>query len=278
MNDAKLIFADQVDENYLNAMEIPLLAGRGFTKADTLNQIIINETAAKEIGFDINEVPGKNLYSGPLNAMDTFPVIGVMKDFNFSTLHEKINPLFFRYNRRNPNILVSFQAGNYSTTLANLETIWKQVNPNEPFVYFFLDESIQKQYQTENTMLRIINSFTLLAVLICCMGLFGLVAFTAERRAKEIGVRKVLGASISNITLLLSKDFLKLVLISIAIVSPIAYFFMHKWLQDFAYRINIDVWTFILAASIAIIFALLTVGFQSIKAAITNPVKSLRTE
>jgi len=278
MNDARQVFFNAVDENYFDAMGIPLVAGRNFTRTDTLHQVIINETAAKELGLSISEAPGQNLYTGTDSNMMTFHIVGVLKDFNFASLHENIKPLFFQYNYRYPNLIVSANTANYSGLIAKLQTIWKSFNPQAPFEYSFLDENIQKQYETENTLLRIINSFTILAIFICCLGLFGLAAFMAEQRVKEIGIRKVLGASVSSITTLLCKDFLKLILISVVIVSPIAYYFMHKWLQDFAYRTTIGWWIFVTVGVIALLIALFTVSFQSIKAALANPVKSLRTE
>ncbi len=278
VNDAKQISYNGVDENYLDALGIPLVAGRKFTKADTIHQVILNETAVKELGFSIDEAPGKKLYSGSDSDMLTLDIVGVMKDFNFASLHENIKPLFFQCRTRLPNLIVSSNTADYSSLLASLQGAWKRFNPQAPFEYSFLDENIQKQYETENIMLRIINSFTVLAIFICCLGLFGLAAFTAEQRVKEIGIRKVLGASVSSITVLLSRDFLKLVFLSIVITSPVAYYFMDKWLQEFAYRINIGWWVFASAGLIALLIALLTVSSQAIKAAISNPVKSLRTE
>jgi putative ABC transport system permease protein len=278
MHDTKPVSFNAVDENYFDAMGIPLVAGRNFTKADTLNQVIINETAAKELGLSTSEAPGQNLYAGADSNMTTFHIVGVLKDFNFASLHENIKPLFFEYHHTFPNLIVSSYAADYSSLIAKLQTAWKRFNPQAPFEYSFLDENIQKQYETENTLLRIINSFTLLAVFICCLGLFGLAAFTAEQRVKEIGIRKVLGASVNSITTLLCKDFLKLVLISVVIISPLAYYFMHKWLQDFAYRVNLSWWVFVVSGTIALLIAMVTVSFQAIRAAIANPAKSLRTE
>jgi putative ABC transport system permease protein len=278
MNDARLVSYNLADDNYFEAMGIPLVAGRNFTKADTLNQVVINETAAKELGLAIPEAPGQDLYAGKDSNKTTFHIVGVLKDFNFASLHEKIKPLFFRYNYHFSHLIVSSRSSNYAALLAKLQTAWKQFNPQEPFEYSFLDENIQRQYETESTLLRIINSFTILAIFICCLGLFGLAAFTAEQRVKEIGIRKVLGASVGSITVLLSRDFLKSVLISIVIASPVAWFAMNKWLQDFAYRISIGWWIFIIAGSLALVIAFITIGFQAIKAAIANPVKSLRTE
>ena len=278
LNDAKNIMYNQVDENYFEAMGISLVAGRNFIKGDTANQVMINETAARELGLTIDEAPGQNLYSGSDSDKATFPIVGVIKDFNFASLHEPIKPLFFRCNYRLPYLLVSSRTNDYPSLLAKLETAWKQFNPQAPFEYSFLDENIQKQYETENTLLRIINSFTILAIVICCLGLFGLAAFTAEQRVKEIGIRRVLGATSGNIVTLLSKDFIKLVVIACIITAPLAWWLMNTWLQDFAYRINISWWVFVLASVFALVITLITVSFQAIKAAFVNPVKSLRAE
>lgn len=278
LNDAKRILYNHADENYFEAMSIPLVAGRNFTKADTLRQIIINETAAKELGIGIYEAPGKILYIGGDSNRNAFTIIGVLKDFNFASLHEKIKPIFFRYNYRYPNIIVSSNTTDYESLISKLQSVWKQLNPQEPFQYTFLDDNIQKQYESENTLLRIINSFSILAIFICCLGLFGLAAFTAEQRVKEIGVRKVLGATTSNLVALLSKDFLKLVLIACIITMPLAWWAMNDWLQEFAYRISISWWIFVLAGIFALLITLITVGLQAVKAASANPVKNLRTE
>lgn len=159
-----------------------------------------------------------------------------------------------------------------------MEAVWHKDIPDAPFEYSFLDSEVQKQYESEMTLSQIINSFTLIAILISCLGLFGLAAFSAEQRSKEIGIRKVLGASVSGIVTLLSKDFLKLVIVAIVIAAPIAWWGMSKWLQAFVYRINISWWMFALAGILAVIIALVTVSFQAIKAALMNPVKSLKTE
>ena len=162
--------------------------------------------------------------------------------------------------------------------LGKVETIWRKDLPGTPFEYAFLDEEVQKQYETEITMARIINSFTLIAILISCLGLFGLAAFSAEQRKKEISIRKVLGASVTGVIKLLSTDFLKLVGVAIVIATPIAWWAMNKWLQNFAYKVDVSWWMFAVAGLVAIFIALFTVSFQAIKAAIANPVKSLRTE
>ena len=168
--------------------------------------------------------------------------------------------------------------GNVKATIAQIESVWKKVYPNEKFEYAFLDQTIASFYDKEQKTAQLINAATLIAIFISCMGLFGLVTFTAQQRVKEIGIRKVLGASVAGIVAMLSKDFLVLIIISLVIASPIAYYIMHTWLQGFAYRIHIDLWMFLLAGLTAVMIAFITVSFKAIKAALVNPVKSLRNE
>jgi len=175
-------------------------------------------------------------------------------------------------------LIVHAKASDISTVLKSIEGSWKKLNPNEPFEFSFLDEDFQKNYDAENRLSSLLGYFTLIAIVICCLGLFGLATFSAEQRTKEIGIRKVLGASVGGIVTLLSKDFLKLVAISIVIASPIAWYIMNKWLQDFAYRTNIGWMVFAVAGILALLIALITISFQAIRAAVSNPVKSLRTE
>jgi putative ABC transport system permease protein len=203
-----------------------------------------------------------------------------MKDFNYNSLRDDIKPFMLVYgaDANLPVVVLSANSDNYQSLLAKIETAWRRDFPSVPFEYKFLDDEIQHQYEAELTVSHIINSFTLMAVLISCLGLFGLAAFSAEQRKKEIGIRKVLGASSFNLTALLSKDFLTLVLISILIASPVAWWAMSKWLQAFTYRVQISWWMFCAAGLIAVLIALFTVSFQAIKAAMANPVKSLRTE
>jgi len=195
-------------------------------------------------------------------------------------LHVGIEPYAFQLNT--PPVynylIVHAKAADISAALRTIQVGWHKLNPNEPFEYSFLDEDFQKNYEAENRLASIVGYFTAIAILISCLGLFGLATFSAEQRTKEIGVRKVLGASITGIVALLSKDFLKLVAISIVVASPIAWWVMHKWLQDFAYRINIGWMVFALTTVLALAIALITISFQAIRAAIANPVKSLRTE
>ena len=205
-------------------------------------------------------------------------IIGVVKDFHHSSMHNKIEPALM-YSDKFWRTLISVKAreGNIKQTLATMETVWHKFLPNEPFDYAFMDDTFNALYKADIKTSKLIPIFSIIALIISAMGLFGLTAFTVERKRKEIGVRKVLGASITNITTLLSKEFTVLVLISIVVASPVAYWVMNKWLEDFAYRININWSVFVFAGSAALIIALATVSFQAVKAAVANPVKSLRT-
>lgn len=269
------------DENVLKANGIKLLTGRDFRLNDT-NRVLINQTLAKRLGLSIDKAPGTRLYSQfGTNPPIFVEVVGVMKDFNYNSLHGEIRPFMFVYDN-NPDrfttLVVSVKSNNYHSLLANMAAIWQKDLPGTPFEYMFLDQEVQKQYTAEITMSQIINSFTIMAILISCLGLFGLAAFSAEQRSKEIGIRKVLGASVTGIVSLLSMDFLKLVIISFGIATPIAWWAMSKWLQAFAYRVPISWWMFALSGIIALFIALFTISFQAIKAALSNPVKSLKTE
>jgi putative ABC transport system permease protein len=265
------------DENFVKATGIQIISGRDFRFHDS-DKVLINETLMKRLGLNLKNAPGSKLLTGDER---NYEVAGVMKDFNYSSLHDNINPFMIICEPKRDDIhdvIVNVSSNNYKKLIAKIETIWHKDLSGEPFEYTFLDAAVQQQYQSEITFSNIINSFTLMAIFISCLGLFGLAAFSAEQRRKEIGVRKVLGASVTGLVQLLSKDFLKLVAISIIIATPIAWWAMSKWLQAFAYRVNISWWMFALAGCISILIALITVSFQAIKAAIANPVKSLRTE
>jgi len=274
--DASMIGAD---ENFMKTTGIKLAAGRDFRPLDS-GKVIINESLAKILGLHINQAPGTKLFTEFSNGERlSFEIAGVMKNYNFNSLRDDIKPLFIRYISGNiPEVLISTSSSNYKTLLGEIAAIWSKHFAGVPFEYQFVDEEVRKQYQAEITLSNIINSFTLMAIFISCLGLFGLTAFSAEQRSKEIGVRKVLGASVSSIVQLLSKDFLKLVMIAMLVALPIAGWVMNKWLQNFAYRVNISWWMFVLAGAIAVIIALVTVSFQAIKAAMANPVKSLKAE
>jgi putative ABC transport system permease protein len=270
-----------VDEYFVKSNGIQIIAGRDFHLNDS-GKTLINETLCRRLGLTPEKAPGTMLYTeykpDPLYSIQ---VIGVMKDFNYSSLHNEVKPLELDYDARSnrfTKMTVSVNSNNYKSLLTKIETAWHKNLPGVPFEYQFLDEVMQKQYESEETLGNIINSFTLMAILISSLGLFGLASFSAEQRSKEIGIRKVLGASVSGIVQLLSKDFVKLVLLSFLIATPIAWWAMHKWLSAFAYRTPISWWMFALAGLIAVCIAIITVSFQAIKAAVANPTKSLKTE
>jgi len=269
------------DKYFVKANGIKIIDGRDFRENDS-GKVLINTTLMKRLGLTLQDAPGTKLYTHYPPSPETFvEVAGVMKDFNYNSLHKDIRPFMLVYDPgRNDisDLTVAVNSTNYKSLLGKMETLWHKDLPGTPFDYSFLDEEVQKQYETEITLSNIINSFTLMAILISCLGLFGLAAFSAEQRNKEIGIRKVLGASVPGIAGLLSKDFLKLVLIAIVIATPIAWWAMNKWLQAFTYRIQINWWMFALAGFIAILISLLTISFQAIKAAVANPVDSLRSE
>jgi len=269
------------DEHFVNTNGIKILSGRDFHINDSL-KVLINETLAKRLGFTPQTAVGQRLYTQyPPNPLTYVEVAGVMKDFNYSSLHGEVKPFMLVYSH-NPGdfsyIVASTDSKSYKDLLGKIETIWHKDLPAVPFEYAFLDAEVQRQYDTEITLSKIINSFTIMAILISCLGLFGLAAFSAEQRNKEIGIRKVLGASVTGIVGLLSKDFLILVIVALLIATPIAWYGMSKWLQAFAYKIDISWWMFALAGVLAMFIALLTISFQAIKAALANPVKSLKAE
>lgn len=269
------------DEYFANANGIKIINGRDFRLHDS-TRVLINETLAKRLGFTPQTAIGQRLYTQyPPNPVTYVEVAGVMKDFNYNSLHGEVKPFMLVYDK-NPvdfnYMVVSTNSKNYKELLGKIEAIWHKNLPSAPFEYSFLDAEVQKQYEAEIILAQIINSFTLMAILISCLGLFGLAAFSAEQRNKEIGIRKVLGASISGIVGLLSKDFLKLVVIAMLIATPIAWYGMSKWLQAFAYKIDISWWMFALAGLFAVFIALITVSSQAIRAALANPVKSLKAE
>ena len=230
--------------------------------------------------MDIKDPVGKRLVlPGPDNSSVFLTIIGVIKDFNYESLHQKIKPLAIFLDKGQTSYLpIRIRPADISKTISLIKDEWKKYVPAKPFEYFFLDEDFDRLYQSEQKTGQIFTSFSILAIFIACLGLFGLTAFTVERRIKEIGIRKVLGASISTIVFLISKEFLKWVLIANIIAWPVAYYFMSNWLDNFAYRISITIGVFILSAVIALLIALITVSSQTIKAATANPVKSLRYE
>lgn len=267
-----------VDFDYLSTMGMDLKTGRNFSRqisSDTTSSVIINETAVREFGWD-NPIGME--FKGD-EGEPNYNVIGVVKDYHFYSLRQKIEPLImFVGGRRLFYIVIKINTANIQSTLDYIEKTWNNYLPNHPFDYAFLDEYFDRMYKSESNTGKLFGYFSLIAILIGCMGLFGLASFTVEQRTKEIGVRKVLGATVSNIVTLLSKDFMKWVVLSGIIAYPTVYFLMKNWLSNFAYRTNIQILTLILAGFTVVLVAFLTVSFQSIKAAMTNPAKTLRYE
>ncbi|MEP6610477.1 MAG: ABC transporter permease [Mucilaginibacter sp.] len=266
-----------VDEDYISTMDIKMVAGRNFSKemATDTAAVIVNEAFIKKYGF--KDPINKNVYRFSYGLQE-YHVVGIMKDFHFESLKDAIGPLVLSYTPDNGAISARIHTSDLTGLMAQIESKWKSVSPNQRFTYSFMDEQFDATYRSEQRIGTLFVSFTSLAITIACLGLFGLAAYAAEQRNKEIGVRKVLGATVSNIVGMLSMDFIKLVLISILIATPVAWYVMSKWLQDFAYRTNISWYLFAIAGGGAILIAFVTISFQSIKAALNNPVDSLRSE
>ena len=268
-----------VDYTYIPTLGMELAAGRNFSQTfgtDSLG-LIINEEAAKAFGWGINALGHQVTYPDNNGKKVTFHVIGVVKDFHFRSLHEPISPLVMVLARNFDDIIVKTKTKDIPGLLATMKKEWTSL-ADMPFTYSFLDERYESTYNAEKKLGWILGIFSGLTIFVACLGLFGLATFTAEQRVKEIGIRKVLGATVSSIVALLSKDFLKLVFIAFVIATPISWYLMNRWLQDFAYKINISVWIFIIAAVLAITITLVTVSFRAVKAAVNNPVDSLRNE
>jgi putative ABC transport system permease protein len=275
-----------VDQDYLSLYKINLAAGKNFSK-DLENRpggnFIINESLAKELLKDnpkssIQSLVGKKFGFRRADTLGT--IVGIAKDFNFNSLHHKIETLFMLYARDvwYSEISVKIDGRKAEQAISHIQSSWKKLVADQPLQYSFLDEHFKELYKADMQVSEIVAILAMLAIVISCLGLFGLASYSAERRVKEIGIRKVMGASVQNVVTLLSRDFIKLVLIANIIAWPITWFAVSKWLQDFAYRININLWIFIAAGIGAVLIALLTISFQAIKAAIANPITSLRME
>ena len=265
----------QVDDDYMKTMGMHLLEGREFSKemASDSQAAIINKAMQNKLGF-------KNPIDQKIeNGWQKFTVIGVMEDFNYESMRQNVQPLCLVLGKYNSSMIaMKVNGSDMKKVLGYVSALWKSYSPDQPLRYTFLDESFARMYDDVQRSGNIFTAFAILAIIIACLGLFALSAYMAEQRNKEIGIRKVLGASVAGITTMLSKDFVKLVLISLVIATPIAWWMMTKWLEDFAYRVTVSWWIVAIAGVTAIGIALVTVSFQSIKAAIANPVKSLRTE
>lgn len=270
-----------VDMDYLKTLEMDVVAGRDFNKqyASDSTAIIINEATLPILSVTAQEALGMRISEEiDMENPTYYTIIGVVKDFHFKSLRENIGALGLHVENNAENMAVRLSGGDYSKSIAEIENIWNTMAPGQPFDYQFMDEAFYSTYNSEQKLSQIFFIFTILSIFIACLGLFGLAAFNAEKRTKEIGVRKVLGATVSQISYRLTVDFLKLVGVAILISLPLGWFAMNKWLEDFSYRIEIGLGVFVLAAVLAIVVAIVTVSYQSIKAAIVNPVKSLRSE
>lgn len=269
-----------VDYNYIPTLGMQIVAGRNFSNefATDSSAVILNETAAKTFGWKDNSIGHTITNSDNQGKKTTFKVIGVVKDFHFKSLYEPISPLVMLVGNNSGTIIAKVKTKDISGLLSSIKKQWTSFTSEEPFQFAFLDERFNQTYEKEQKTGLILGIFACLTIFVACLGLFGLATFTAEQRTKEIGIRKVLGATVPGVVSLLTKDFLKLVAVAFVIASPIAWFIMNKWLQDFAYRININWRVFAVAALLAIIITIISVSFKAIKAAIANPVKSLRTE
>jgi putative ABC transport system permease protein len=270
----------KVDYNYIPTMGMEMIDGRNFSRSfgsDSLG-MILNEAAVKSTGFE-NPI-GKKVYTsfGPNEPAIPYTIIGVVKNFNYESLRQNVGPLSFVLGNNSWVSIYRFNTSDVSKLVSTIESKYKDMAPGMPFNYHFLDDSFDNMYRQEQRVGKVALTFSFLAIIIACLGLFGLATYIAEQRTKEIGIRKVLGATVTNIVGMLSKDFIKLVLISFAFATPIAWWFMNKWLQDFASRIDLSWWIFALTGITALLIALVTLSFQAIRAAISNPVKSLRTE
>lgn len=283
METALLIRRNPIDANYLSLMGIPLIAGRNFTENLEENQskVILNRTAARELGFEPEDLVGQHLYFEWHGTKYTYDVIGVMEDYHQLSLKEKILPTIFEFPRDQEHyefMVLHVQSENLPATLSEIEATWKASIHDTPFEYNFLDEKVQAQYGEDRRVSSIITSFTVIAMVICCLGLYGLSSFMAERRFREIGIRKVMGASLSQIAGMMSKEFVKLVIIAFVIAAPLTAYLMNRWLEGFAFHVSLNVWIFVIAGMASLLIALATVSFESLKAASANPVNSLRNE
>ena len=287
-NQQIAVTANPIDEDFVKTTGLKIVAGADLSQQDMKDaalpdtgklkrvyHFILNESAARELGWTPEKAVGQRMF---LDASRPGYVKGVVKDFNFASVHEAIKPLVLFTLQRGRTMLVKLTGNNVPQTLAFVESKWKELVPYRPFEYRFMDDDFNNLYNSELRLGTVLNIFSSVAIILACLGLFGLSAYSAKQRVKEIGIRKVLGAKVGNIVTTLSADFVKLVLISIIISSPLAWWLTNKWLQGFAYRAEVTAWIFI-AAGLAVVFiALLTVSIQTIKAAMANPVRSLRNE
>jgi len=266
-----------VDDNYLKTLGIQIIRGRNFSKdfPTDSSAVVINQAMVRELGWSNTNPIGKTIVR---SGQEQFKVLGVVADFNYASAKQEVAPLMMMLGNNYGGLVIKINTSDLKGFLSDLKKQWDSFNPEGPLDYTFLDDNFAKLYASEIRTQKIFSAFAMIAIIIASLGLFGLSAFVIEQRTKEIGIRKVLGASVQNVLVLVSKDFLMLVGIAFIISVPVTWWAMHNWLQDFAYRINIDWWVFVIAGIVAILISAITISFQAIKAAIANPVKSLRSE
>ncbi|MEE9362029.1 MAG: ABC transporter permease [Cellulophaga sp.] len=271
-------FLYEIDFDFIPHYEIEVIAGRSYSRdfvTDSIGAMLVNESAARSFGYaDPSDIIGKRFEQWGREGT----IVGVVKDFNYMSLHQKVAPLALRYSQHGKYLSLKVESTNIQQAINHIEQKWAKLVPHRPFLYSFLDESFNSQYEADIKFKNLFAIFSFLAILIACLGLLGLATYSAVQRTKEIGVRKVLGAEVSSIVMLLSKDFMRLVLIAILIATPFSWYVMNIWLNEYAYQIEISWWIFALSGGISLAIAVATVSFHAIKAARSNPVKSLRTE
>jgi len=287
MSESTLTQTNPVDADFLKTLDVKAAAGRLYSPeftSDTNNTFVLNETAVRALGFPTPQsAVGQHVYIGTIHDKVVTPmkVVGVVKDFHFDDLHVAVKPYAFMLMPQGSQLdylVAHVRAEGIAAAVRTAQDIWKKYDSNDPFEYTFLDDQFQHNYEADNRLAGMVGYFTVIAIIISCLGLFGLAAFSAEQRTKEIGVRKVLGASVARIVTLLSMEFLRLIGLSLLIASPLAWWIMNKWLQGFAYRQPVTAAVFVYTAVIAGVIGLLTIGFQALRAATANPVASLRSE
>ena len=268
-----------IDYDYLPALGFEIVEGRNFSReipSDTTQAVIVTQSMALRMNWD--QAIGKKFQFGTDEEDPFMEVVGVVKDYHHQSLYDVIEPVLFYLREENQIAHIKLNGNDISGSLQEVEAAWKRVFPNRPLEYTFLDQEFEEQYQNDQRRGQIFSIFSIITIIIACLGLLGLASFTTSQRTKEIGIRKVLGASVGNIVVMISKDFLILIVISIIISIPAAYYFMNQWLQNFAYQVEINYLTFLMAAMLALVITFITIGFHTFRAAVANPVNALREE
>jgi hypothetical protein len=275
------VFAEMGNEDFIPFYNMKIVAGRNMMHSDSLSELVINQTCARAIGFaNPNEAVGKLLYRGN----NAYPIVGVVADFHEISFHDAIRPdVIENIPARELGLGIKLattgkNVHDAKTIISEIEQYWKQICPETPFNARFMDEEIGRLFKQDEKTASLVNIAMIITIFISCLGLFGLALFSAEKKSKEIAIRKILGAGFFNIFILLGKEFANLTIIAIVIASPIAWYFMEQWLSDFVYRVSIGWWVFVLSGFIAMLITICTISYQTIRAAIANPVKNLKAE